>query len=73
MKFQKGDIIEMDGLLGVVTQLPNEKVPEDHIGIWFGEENPKRIPEGGEEEKNPEVCAVPEEYCKLAKAPTYKH
>lgn len=73
MNFKIGDIIEMDGLLGVVTELPGKNVPDDHLGIWFGEEKPKRKSEGGKEGKTPEVFTVPEDCCSLAKSPTYKH
>lgn len=73
MNFKIGDIIEMDGLLGVVTELPGKNVPDDHLGIWFGEEKPKRKSEGGEVKKSLEIFTIPKEYCELAQKPTYKH
>ena len=73
MRFKIGDIIESDGLLGVVTELPNENISEDHIAVWFGEDNPQRASQGGINGKTPKVYTIPEDCCELANPPIYEH
>jgi hypothetical protein len=66
--------VEFDGLLAVVVGLSGEKdVPDDHLTIWFGEPQGKRISEGGKGNLEPIVWTVPIEYCHPAKPPMFQH
>ena len=61
---QKGDFVEMDGLLAVVVATDDDpNVPEEHVALWFGVTDTKRISEGGTGGAIPEVSTVPAEYC----------
>ena len=73
MSFKIGDIIEMDGLLGVVIELPGKNVPEEHLGIWFGGDNSQRASDNGGPAEVPRVFTVPENCCRPAKKPVYNH
>lgn len=72
--WQKGDIVEFDGLLAVVVGTPGEPdVPEDHLALWFGDPQGQRLSQGGSGGLRPEVWTIPEDYCQPAQPPTYKH
>lgn len=72
--FQVGSFVEFDGLLAVVVGVGGENdIPEDHLAVWFGEPQGKRISQGGEGDLKPIVWTVPEEYCLPANAPEVKH
>ncbi|MGJ8652637.1 MAG: hypothetical protein ACSHX8_05145 [Opitutaceae bacterium] len=72
MKFEKGDFIDFDGLLGVVVDTDeSESVPEGHLTVWYGEPKTERISEGGEGNATPIVYNVPEEYCNPAATPRF--
>ena len=61
---QRGDFVEMDGLLAVVVATDEHPdVPHEHVGLWFGAPATKRVSEGGTGGANPEVSTVPVEYC----------
>jgi hypothetical protein len=73
-KVTRGDIVELDGLLAVVVGVEGDpNVPEDHLAVWFGDPQCKRISQGGKGRANPEVYTVPTEYFSLANEPVYKH
>ena len=62
-----GDFVEMDGLLAVVIATEDDpNVPDEHVGLWFGDPTAKRISEGGTGGATPEVFTVPVEYCSQA-------
>lgn len=72
--FQVGTFVEFDGLLAVVVGFSGENgVPQDHLAIWFGEPQGKRISEGGKGDLVPIVRTVPTEYCLPAKSPILQH
>ena len=51
----KGDFVKVSDHIGVVVFLEGEnKVPNDHLGIWYGEKNDKG---------NPKYRTVPIAYC----------
>jgi len=61
---QKGDFVEMDGLVAVVVATDDDpNVPEEHIGLWFGDPAAKRISQGGAGVAAAEISIVPVEYC----------
>ena len=61
---QRGDFVEMDGLLAVVVATDEDpNVPEEHVGLWFGAPTTKRISEGGAGGTVPEVSTVPVGLC----------
>lgn len=69
-----GDFIEMDGLLAVVVATEdNPNVPEDHVGVWFGNSTARRISEGGLRGASPEVSTVPAEYCRRVDRMDFSH
>lgn len=71
---QKGDFVEMDGLLAVVVATDDDSnVPEEHVGIWFGDPSAKRLSEGGSGGATPEVFTVPVEYCSRPAEPQFTH
>jgi len=54
---KKGDFVKVGNAIGVIVCLENEnKTPEDHLGIWYGEKN---------EKGKPKYRTVPLEYCEL--------
>jgi hypothetical protein len=76
--FKLGEILEFDGLPCVVVGLSgdtidDDKVPEEHIAIWFGDSNAKRKSEGGEGGIRTEVWTIPEEYLEKGKEPLVRH
>jgi hypothetical protein len=74
MKIQKGDFIEFDGLIAVVVGVSGENdIPEDHLALWFGEENQTRVSQGGSGNIIPQVWTVPIELCSKARRPEVKH
>jgi len=73
-RFSKGDLIEMDGMLGAVVEIEDGGDPEDlHLVVWFGEPPTQRISKGGTAGTPPIVWLVPAEYCLPAQPPTIKH
>ena len=61
MTFEKGDQIEIDGLVAVVVGIDTDySTPEEHLTLWFGESQMKRVSEGGSGGGAPEVWTVPE-------------
>lgn len=72
--FQRGDIVEVDGILGAVVQVTGEVgVPDDHVVIWFGEPRGIRISEGGPGRTIPEVWTIPADLCIPARASKVNH
>ncbi len=72
--FQRGDIVEVDGILGTVVQVTGEAgVPDDHVVIWFGEPRGTRISEGGSGQTIPEVWTIPADVCIPAKTAKVNH
>ncbi len=72
--FQRGDLIEFDGVLAVVVGTHSDGMaPEDHLALWFGHPQGVRRSAGGVGGLQPEVWTVPTEYCQPAPAPTVKH
>ena len=72
--WRRGDIVELDGLLAVVTAVEGDpEVPKGHVTLWFGEPRCKRKSEGGIGGARPEVCTVPEEYCVYAATSITSH
>ena len=73
-QWNKGDFVEMDGLLAVVVGTQDDPdVPEDHVALWFGDPQMKRVSEGGAGNARPEVWLVPADRCSPAQPPIYKH
>ena len=65
--WRRGDLVELDGLLAVVTGIEGDPdVPEEHVALWFGEPRCKRKSEGGKGGQRPEIWTVPAEYCVAA-------
>lgn len=63
--FHIGQFVRVGTDLGIIVSLPdNKNVPEDHLGIWYGEQN---------EQKQPKVRSVPQEYCKIVEEVEYYH
>ncbi len=53
---KKGQFVQVDNAIGVIVFLELENsVPEDHLGIWYGEFS----------DNTPKYRTVPAEYCKL--------
>lgn len=74
MRFKLGDMVEIDGLLASVVGLPDgDNVPDEHLAVWFGHPQNKRISEGGSAGSPAEVWTVPEDCCKAAAPPEHKH
>ena len=70
----KGDFVEVDGLLAVVVGMEGDDgIPEEHVALWFGDPQGKRLSEGGAGGLIPEVWTVPADVCKPAKPPAYFH
>ena len=73
-QWQRGDLVELDGVLAVVTSIAGDPgVPDDHIAVWFGDPRCKRKSEGGTGGASPEIWTVPEEYFVAAAPPVFKH
>ena len=72
--WNRGDFVELDGLLTVIVGIDGDKaVPEDHLAVWFGVPRCKRVSEAGVGGQQPEVWTVPAEYCAPARSPIYKY
>lgn len=72
--FQRGDLVEYDGLLAVVVgTFEDGMAPEEHLALWFGVPQGVRKSEGGSGNLQAEVWTVPTEYCLEAPAPKIKH
>jgi hypothetical protein len=72
--FQRGDIVEFDGILAVVVgTYADGLAPEDHVALWFGDPKGVRRSQGGSGQLTPEVWTVPSEYCQLALQPDVFH
>jgi hypothetical protein len=80
--WKRGDVIELDGLLGVVVGVEGDPmigvtgghtVPDDHIAVWFGDPRCVRKSQGGPGAQRPEVWTVPGEYFTPAEPPVWKH
>ncbi len=63
-KFIIGSFVKVHKDIGVVISLETENnVPEEHLGIWYGETD---------ENNTPLIHTVPEEYCeKITNTKTY--
>ena len=74
MDLKKGDLVTFDGLLAVIVGTEtDDSVPQDHVALWYGGPETKRLSEGGETGIAPEIWTVPSEYCKSAPAPKIHH
>ena len=74
MNFKLGDMIEVDGLLASVVGLPDgQDVPDEHLAVWFGHPQNKRISEGKPSGSRPEVWTVPADCCTPAAPPELQH
>ena len=72
--WNRGDLVEIDGLLAVVVGVQGDAdVPDEHVAVWFGEPKCTRVSEGGPGAAPPEVWTVPAEYLTRAKSPIVKH
>lgn len=72
--FKKGDLVEFDGLLAVVVGTEADGgAPEEHLALWFGDPQGKRLSEGGTGGLRAEVWTIPAEYCRPALAPNVRH
>jgi hypothetical protein len=72
--WQRGDLVELDGLLAVVVGIDGDDgVPEDHVALWFGDPRCTRKSEGGAGGAAPEVWTVPEDLCVRAAPPLVRH
>jgi hypothetical protein len=61
-----GQFVRLDGSgVGVVAMLPDgSKVPDEHIGVWFGTTTAAG---------SPIICTIPTAYFKTAPEPTIQH
>jgi hypothetical protein len=72
--FERGQIVEHDGLLAVVVGTPADgSAPEDHVALWYGEPRCTRISQGGTGGQRAEVFTVPAEVCVPAASPIVRH
>jgi len=72
--FKRGDLVESNGLLGVVVGVYGDNyVPEDHIAIWYGSTTTSSSIQKGQGALVPEVWTVPQEYVRLAPNPIMHH
>jgi hypothetical protein len=70
----KGDFVEVDGLLAVVVGAAgDENVPDEHLALWFGDPQGKRLSQGGAGNLIPEVWTVPIDVCRVAQPPSFLH
>ncbi len=57
-KWQRGDLVEFDGILAAVVGLEGESgVPEGHVALWFGEPQGQRKSMGGRGSLRPIVLS----------------
>jgi hypothetical protein len=69
--WKRGDLVELNGELAVVVGVDGESgVPEDHVGLWYGES--KSISQSGGR-KVPVIWTVPKEYCQPALPAEVRH
>lgn len=74
INFERGQFVELDGLLAVVVGTSGDQnVPDEHLALWFGDPPCTRISEGGSGGQRPDVRTVPAEYCTPAAAPVIRH
>jgi len=79
MQFSLGDILVLDNepcvVVGLSGQLlGEEEVPEEHIAVWFGGNNPERWnSEYGQAKDRIEVWTIPAGYFKHGPAPIVSH
>lgn len=72
--WQRGDLVESDGLLAVVVGVEGESgIPAGHVALWFGEPRCVRVSEGGVGGRRPEVWTVPADLCVRASEPVRCH
>ena len=72
--WQRGDLVELDGLLAVVVGVEGDPgVPGEHVAAWFGDPRCRQKSQGGPGGERPEVWTVPEAYLAPASEPVYKH
>lgn len=72
--FQRGALVELDGLLAVVVGLPGDDgVPEEHVAVWFGRPQVERRSKRGTGGARPEVWMVPVDLMSPAAEPVFKH
>ncbi|MBJ6108342.1 hypothetical protein JAO73_04925 [Hymenobacter sp. BT523] len=73
---QVGDFLEFDGLLCIVVALAgrygDEDIPEEHIAVWFGGNDPAGKPVE-EERFKPAIWTIPQEYFKKTPRPEVLH
>ena len=54
-QLNKGDFVKVGNDIGVVVYLESEVyIPDDHVGIWYGEKSAQG---------NPRYRTVPTDYC----------
>eukprot|EP01104_Vermistella_antarctica_P005026 TRINITY_DN15435_c0_g1_i1.p2 TRINITY_DN15435_c0_g1~~TRINITY_DN15435_c0_g1_i1.p2 ORF type:complete len:106 (-),score=2.87 TRINITY_DN15435_c0_g1_i1:51-323(-) len=73
---KKGDFVTFDGLLAVIVGTEADaSVPEDHVALWHGAPETKRLSAGGtgQAELTPVVWTVPLEHCRPAPPPCMQH
>ena len=77
--WERGDLVELDGRLGVVVAIggggigdDHPDVPEDHIAVWFGDSQGDRKSRSGAD-NHPEIWTVPAERFVAAAPPVWKH
>ena len=80
--WKRGDLVELDGLAAIVVGLEGESiiaaegvydVPEEHVALWFGDPEARRISQGGTGQRLQEVWLVPAAYIIPAQTPSLKH
>ena len=72
--FQRGQLVEHDGLLGVVVGTPADGgAPEGHLALWYGEPRCTRRSQGGAGGQHPELWTIPAECCIAAQTPVVHH
>lgn len=63
--FHIGQFVRVGNDLGIIASLSDHpNVPEDHVGVWYGERNEANLPK---------VRTVPQEYCELVDDVEYYH
>lgn len=74
MELQKGQFIEFDGVPAVIVGLPGDiGIPDDHVGIWFGNPNATRKSQGGIGGIVPKVWTVPANLCEPGTTARLEH
>ena len=70
MKLIKGDIVDFEGLLGVIIDTDESgDLSKGHVTVWFGEQRSTKTSDGEEGNQAPVVYNMPARYCKRAKKP----